>query len=102
MNRPRTELHEILCNVLHSRNCYFEPPSTIRMSYPCIRYELARIDTTRADNIPYLNGKAYSLTYIDEDPDSTMVDRLLSLPYCTFDRAYDADGLHHTVMTIFY
>lgn len=102
MARPREELHEILCNVLGSRNCYFKPPSNIKMKYPCIRYELARITSTRADNIPYLNGKAYSLTYIDEDPDSVIPEKLLELPMCSFDRAYDAEGLHHTVLTIFY
>lgn len=102
MTRSREELHEILCNILGSRNCYFQPPSSKKMKYPCIRYELARITPTHADNIPYLSAKAYSLTYIDEDPDSDMPDKILKLPYCSFDRAYNADGLHHTVFTLFY
>lgn len=102
MVKPREELHEILCNILGSRNCYFQPPSSKEMKYPCIRYELARIDQTHADNISYLNAKAYSLTYIDEDPDSDMPDKILKLPYCSFDRSYDADGLHHTVFTLYY
>lgn len=102
MARPREELHEILCNVIGSRNCYFQPPSNIRMKYPCMRYELARMNPLHADNIPYLNAKAYSLTYIDKDPESEMPERLLQLPYCSFDRAYNADGLHHTVLTLYY
>lgn len=102
MARPREELHEVLCNIIGSRNCYFQPPSTIRMVYPCIRYELARINPTHADNIPYLNSKAYSLTYIDEDLESEIPEKLLNLPYCSFDRSYDAEGLHHTVLTLYY
>lgn len=102
MAKSREDLHEILCKILGTRNCYFQPPSNIRRNYPCIDYELTRIDNIHADNIPYLNAKAYTLTYIDEDPDSEIPDKILQLPYCSFDRPYNADGLHHTVFTLYY
>lgn len=102
MARPREELHEILCKVLGSRNCYFKPPSNIRMKYPCITYDLARRDNIHADNVPYLNLKAYTLTVIDEDPDTKIPEELLKLPYCSFDRSYDIENLHHEVLTIYY
>lgn len=102
MARPREELHEILCKVLGSRNCYFQPPSNIQMKYPCIKYELVRMDTDYADNFPYLNAKSYSLTVIDRDPDTNIPDELLNLPYCSFDRSYSADDLYHAVLTIYH
>lgn len=100
--KNRAELHEILCSVLGSRNCYYSPPSSIRMKYPCIRYELAGIRGDFADNIAYKNSKRYTLTVIDDDPDSEIPNKLLDLPYCVFDRAYTADNLNHFVLTLYY
>ena len=34
----RLQLHEELCSVLGSRNVYFQPPETIKLTYPCIIY----------------------------------------------------------------
>ena len=31
----RLELHEALCEVLGSRNVYFQPPDNVTMRYPC-------------------------------------------------------------------
>lgn len=100
MGRTRLELHELLCDILSSRNVYFKPPA--RMNYPCIKYERARPSKQYADNIPYRNTKCYTLTYIDSNPDSEMIDRIGNLPMCSFDRSYDADDLHHTVYTLYF
>lgn len=100
MVRTRLELQEMLCDVLGSRNVYFKPPA--RMSYPCIKYERARPAVRNADNMKYLNTKCYTLTYIDTNPDSEMVDRIAELPMCSIDREYDADDLHHTVYTLYF
>lgn len=100
--RERSELHEILCEILGSRKCYYSPPASIRMSYPCIRYELAGIRTDNADNLPYKNTKRYTVTVIDQDPDSKIPNRLLDLPYCVFDRSFTADDLNHFIFTLYY
>lgn len=102
MTKTREMLHEILCDVLGSRNCYFEPPSNIRRNYPCIDYQLNRIESNHADNLPYLHAKSYTLTVMDKDPDTKIPENLLNLPYCSFDRTYSADNLYHAVLTIYY
>lgn len=102
MEKDRLQLHEILCELLGSRNCYFSPPSDLKMSYPCIRYEMVNTDTTFADNYHYANANRYTVTVIDEDPDSKLRRKLLDLPYCTSDRNFASDGLYHFVFTLFF
>lgn len=104
MAKSRLQLHERLCEILGSRNCYFSPPPNTQMSYPCIVYELSNIQQTFADNITYQKSRRYSVTVIDEDPDSEIPDRIIdgSDLYTTSDRNFVNDGLYHFTFTIFY
>lgn len=100
MARTRLELHEILCNLIGSRNVYFKAPA--RMNYPCIKYEMAKPSIQHGDNMKYLKTKCYTVTYIDTNPDSEMIGRIEELPMCSIDREYDADNLHHTIYTLYF
>lgn len=95
-------IHEFLCELLGSRNCYFSPPNGLNMKYPCIKYQLNGLSGLRADNILYKYMKEYLLTYITFDPDDPMVDKLMQVTYCRFDRPYFADGLNHFVFVLYY
>ena len=81
---------------------YYQPPASVKLVYPCIIYTLDKIDTRHADNNPYIQKERYSLTVIDRDPDSEVMELVKKLPMCTFDRHYTADNLHHFVFTIYY
>lgn len=98
--KTRLELHETLCDVLGSRNVYFQPPESIKMKYPAIVYSRSDISPTYADDTTYLTSKEYLITVIDKDPDSEIPDKLSKLPLCRFDRHYTADNLNHDVFTI--
>lgn len=100
MVKRRLELHEILCEILGSRNVYFQPPASKKMEYPAIRYVRYNIENDPADNIPYKQSCFYQLTVIDADPDSEIVHKVSQLPMCVFDRHYAADNLNHDVFTI--
>lgn len=99
---PRTELNEKLVELLGSRNVYFQGPSNRKMKYPAIVYDYSKFPVVRADNDAYLIRTAYDLTLIDTDADSSFIDPLLHLPYCSFDRHYISDNLHHFTFTLFY
>ena len=43
-----------LRRILGSTNVYFEPPTSLVMKFPCIRYKRSDIDVVFADNKPYL------------------------------------------------
>lgn len=81
-------------------NVYFEPPADFKMKFPCIRYKLNGIPTTKADNINYFADGAYTVILIDKNPDSTYVKQILNLPYSRFQNHYTADGLHHWAFEI--
>ena len=98
----RLQLQTLLEALLGSRNVYFQPPSTVKMKYPCIVYSLSDIDTKFADNIPYSNKRRYQLTAIDPNPDSVIPDKLALLPMCIFDRSYTSDNLNHYVFNIYF
>ncbi len=99
----RLELHEKLAEILGSRNVYFQPPESKRMSYPAIVYGLSTVRTNRADNNIYLLRKRYSVTVIDKDPDSNWEEQILnSFEYCSFDRSYAADNLNHWQFVLYY
>lgn len=98
----RMALHDILCEILGSRNCYFSPPASIILIYPCIIYNYTNDNDDYADNIHYRSSKRYTVTVIDQDPDSKIPGRLKELPYCSSDRNYAVDGLSHFVYTLHY
>lgn len=104
----RLELHEILCKIINitepdgDRHVYFQPPESIKMKYPAIRYTRIRINQQYANNTVYNKYKAYKVTLIDKNPDSDYVDKLASLPKCQHDSSYQAENLNHDVFTIFY
>ena len=101
MMNDRLELHELLCQILGSRNVYFQPPESVSMKYPAIRYSRNRIESTSADNIIYKQDVSYTITVIDRDPDSEIVERLSKVPRIVYDRSYVADNLNHDVFTLY-
>ena len=96
----RPDLQKMFEDLLGTRNVYFQPPSNLEMHYPCIRYCLRTIDTDKANDKPYKLDKSYEVTYIDEDPDNEMAEKLAMLPFCTMVRSYVYDGLNCYVYTI--
>lgn len=100
--RTRLELHEILCDILGTRNAYFQPNESYKMKYPAIVYSRNDIDNQHADNSSYMRSTAYQLIVIDKNPDSEIVEKISTLPYCSFDRHYTSDNLNHDVFTIYF
>lgn len=102
MAKTRLSLHNLLMEQTGVEYCYYSPPSNLRMQYPCIVYELTGESNIFADDLAYVKNKQWAVTIIDEDPDSEIPDKLKSLRYCRFDRAFTSDNLNHFVFTLFY
>jgi len=98
----RLELQTILENILGSRNVYFQPPSNTKLSYPCIIYNRSNIESRYANNAKYNTRVRYSLMLIGRSPESELVEEILKLPYCSYDRFYTADTLNHDTFTLYY
>lgn len=98
----RLDLQGLLEELLESRNVYYQPPESIKMQYPAIRYSKKSIQSVYANNSKYLMRDCYELIVISRKPDDPAIKRLLALPYCGYDRQYIADNLYHDVLTIYY
>lgn len=98
----RVQLQTKLETILGSRNVYFQPPSTLKMKYPCIVYELDAINGPHADDRVFLQHRRYAVKYISRDPDNTIIDALLEEPYCSFDRRFVVDNLYHDCFDLYF
>lgn len=98
----RLELQTKLEELLGSRNVYYQPPESIKMEYPAIRYSLANINSKHADNMNYSNVNYYELIVIDRRPDNPVIQKILELPMSSFGRHYSADNLNHYVINLYF
>lgn len=102
MASNRLELHELLVEVLGSRNVYYQPPASVQMKYPAIVYKRNVIRNTFADDKVYKQDHLYQLTVIDPNPDSEIVERVSRLPRCEQTNHFTSDNLNHDIYQIYY
>lgn len=98
----RLNLQAALETLLGSRNVYYQPPESVKMTYPAIVYSRKRIDNRFANDNVYAQYHSYELVVIDPNPDSQIVEKVSKLPTCTFDRHYVSNNLNHDVFRLYY
>lgn len=74
---------------------YFQPPETVKLTYPCFVYSYSDVVIRYANDSPYLKSEEYIVKYITKKADPPMLDSLLKLQSLRFDRHFIADNLHH-------
>lgn len=98
----RLILQEKLENILGTRNVYFQPPSNTHIKYPCIVYTRDDFLTRNADDVKYMSMGRYSITLIGHSPENELIPKLCELDYCSYDRHFVSDGLHHDAFTLYF
>lgn len=98
----RIALQKLLEEILGSRYVYFEPPESIKLSYPCIIYGYTNLNVKYADDKKYLKKKAYDVTVISLDPEDEVSEKVSDLDYCFFDRRFTSDNLIHDVYRLYF
>jgi len=101
----RDEVQEILSGIEGVAKVYFQPPSSQRLTYPCIVYSLNKYNTKYSNNSRYLTYPEYTVTLIDSNPESIIQKRIMDLNgscFVGFDRFYTSDNLNHWVYTLIY
>lgn len=98
----RIELQKTLEELLGSKQVYYQPPESLKMSYPAIVYYKSKVETKKANNSTYLTNIRYDITVIDKLPDNPVINKLMKLQHCSYDRSYKLDGLNHDVLTLYY
>lgn len=85
-----------------SAHVYYQPPASLKLSYPCVLYKLEDMPAIHADNLPYHWDHVYQLTVIDRDPESKVREKIAELPTCRFVRSFVSDNLNHYIFRIYY
>lgn len=98
----RLSLQTLLENLMGNRNVYFQPPDGLTMQYPCIVYARDNASYKNADNFAYFWKQRYQVTYIAQDPDSDIIDKLMGLQLCAYNRHFATSGLNHDVFVLYH
>ena len=97
----RLDLHEELLKFVP--NVYFQPPSTIKMTYPCIVYSKSSKKRLFGNDNIYLGIQQYQLMLIERNPDSNVADTIEShFKSCIIEQYYVLDNLNHTTLSLYY
>lgn len=105
MVAKRRELQTKLETILGSKNVYFQPPSNIKLKYPCFIYNRTSPYTLKADDTNYLVRGHYQLTYISSNVEKCMemmTTLLGSFDHISVERQFISDNLNHDVYNLFY
>ena len=98
--RPESQTN--LAALSGSRHVYSQPPESVKMEYPAIRYSKKKPDTKYANNKVYMKTNCYEIIVISRKPDEPVIGKLEELPMCEWDNHYTADNLNHDVLTLYY
>ena len=97
----RLALHDELLKFVP--NAYYQPPSTIKMQYPCIVYGKTGKYRKFGNDTIYLSTQEYIVTVIETDPDSDVADTIEKyFPSCVISQYYTVDNLNHTTLNLYY
>lgn len=98
----RLELQAKLEEILGSSNVYYQEPPNTGMKFPCILYELDKLQTRRADNKPYITSNRWTVhhMYKSVKNDTIMETMVNSFLRCEHDRRIKSDGVYNDYYTI--
>ena len=103
MMARRTKLLREIKQVIDGPNVYFQPPESVKLTYPCVICSYDNEIAIYADNKCYQHYKMYRLLVVDKNPDSKFPGLIMDhFPYASPGRPYIADGLYHFPITIQY
>lgn len=98
----RLKLQTKLEELLESRHVYYQPPESQKIEYPGIKYSMSKIDSKYANNTKYSNFTRYEIIVMDRRPDNPVIQKILELPYSSFDRHYVSDNLNHDSIILYF
>lgn len=99
----RIELHTLISSVMpEGVTVYFQPPNSINLQFPCVIYSRTGKAENFAGNELYNSKYEYSVLVISRDPDNDLSEQLVKIPFTSYDRRYEANGLYHDVVKLYF
>lgn len=99
----RIELDKKLRAYYNPARVFYQPPESVKLTYPCVLYWLDSYEQRFADDKTYLGKCRYHLRFITKDPDDERILGVLShLQLIKLDNFYTADNLNHYDYTVYF
>lgn len=97
----RLELHSAL--LPFCPNVYFQPPSSVKMVYPCIVYAKVSKLKLYGSDVAHVTKQEYRLTIMDTNPDSTIPEQIEdAFEYCNEYQRMTVSNLNHIFLSLYY
>lgn len=80
---------------------YFRPPNTNILSYPCIVYDRSNYPTVYGNDVPYVVGEQFEVTFISNEPGLDRGVDILNLPNSSHSTTFRQDNLVHEVFVVY-
>lgn len=94
----QAELEELL----QCEEVYYNPPMSVRMSYPAVVFNRSKINNAYANDSVYMQSYRYEVTVISEDPDCEYIDKVSKMPTSILERSFVSDNLYHNIFTLYH
>lgn len=98
----RLDLHRTLVKIFNSNHVYYQPSENLKLEYPAIKYSIGKIESRYANDAKYSKFNRYDVIVIDRKPDNEVIQKILELPYSSFDRHYVSDNLNHDSIILYF
>ena len=97
------DLQNELKELLGSDNVYFQPPTNLRMQFPCFVFSRGSGKQTFSDNKTHQFTKRYTVTHIGYDPDPDIIEAVVRhFQMCTYDQHFVKDNLQHDTFSLYW
>ena len=101
--RDRLELQSKLVDLLGSKNVYFQPSTNIKLSYPCIVYELKNFDDRFANDARYNTNRVYQINHVYQRYQNNLQEKSRErFQSIAFNNSSTLDGLYKDGYTLYY
>lgn len=101
VEEDRLKLHGLMAEIYPELEIYYQPPTNLTLSYPCIVYTLSDLDPTFANNSPYSIKSVFTITLMRHltDRSGLYVKNMLKIPYTRFITGFTSDNIVHNQFT---
>ena len=85
------------------KKVYFQPPSSVSLTYPCIIYFRHRGESFHSVNRPYVYIPIYDVQVIETDPECPVSQAIgKQLEGSRYDRGWEEESLYHNNFVVNY
>lgn len=101
MAKNRIELHHQLEQSFGVK-AYYQPPESMKLTYPCVVYSFETFNTRNANNMPFVINERYKVSYLHKNVDDSRCKAVLrDFDKITHTQHYVTNGVYNDIYYIY-